>query len=455
MRNTLENGNYDTMLEPSDWRFSASIAGLIQYFDYHNIKYEMNDECILYNENDISEEKYLEFAESRYAEKLHHKAIESILKQTEITDEQIKFVNDKLKANTIMKNTFEKIKFDGSNKDDLINKINENRMELIKETYGKMDGGLKSYINVDMKSPVKLFKEQGKCCRLVGYSIDTGKKGKSAGYNFSLNSFMAQDCREFDFIPFAFSGSFESFFINDNYTINRLKVSNKMLDIALNKNDDKRVKNSRQAFFKAIIESADFIKRDVEVIVKNRDNDYFETLYIRKKSIDILKKIKDDKVDYEALNISYKVTDKYYRNIQKEVMNNILNNIFLDGLIELYLKNNSSYVVSQLIKINILMRGESGMKDKLKGAFACAKQVAKVIETNKIDSYRQKLTSSIIFKDYDRACQILLQLSNYSNVEFGFVYDLFDDFENNKDLAYTFINALSKDSKKNDASNNN
>ena len=88
------------------------------------------------------------------------------------------------------------------------------------------------------------------------------------------------------------------------------------------------------------------------------------------------------------------------------------------------------------------------MKDKLKGAFACAKKVAVSIEQNKIDSYRQKLTSSIIFKDYDRACQILLQLSNYSNVEFGFVYDLFDDFENNKDLAYTFINALSKENKK-------
>lgn len=89
------------------------------------------------------------------------------------------------------------------------------------------------------------------------------------------------------------------------------------------------------------------------------------------------------------------------------------------------------------------------MKDKLKGAFACAKQVANVIENNKIESYRQKLTSSIIFKDYDRVCQILLQLSNYSGVEFGFVYDLFDDFENNKDLAYTFINALSKNADKN------
>ena len=292
-------------------------------------------------------------------------------------------------------------------------------------------------------------------CRLLGYSIDTGKKGKSVSYNFNTNTFVAQDYKEFDFIPFAFSGEFESFFINDNYTITRLITSNKMLNRELNKKDDGEIKKSRQAFFKAIIESSDFIKRDVEVIVKDRDNGYFETLYIRKKSIDILKDIKKEKVDYKSLNISYKVTDKYYRNIQKEVMNNILNNIFLDELIELFLKDGRSYVVSQLIKINMLIRGESKMKTKLKGAFACAKQVANAIEPNKINSYRQKLTSSIIFKDYDRACQILLQLSNYSGIEFGFVYDLFDDFENNKDLAYTFINALSKDSKNNGESTEN
>ena len=96
------------------------------------------------------------------------------------------------------------------------------------------------------------------------------------------------------------------------------------------------------------------------------------------------------------------------------------------------------------------------MKDRLKGAYACAKQVAKAIESNKIDSYRQKLTSAIIFRDYDRVCEILMQLANYSGVkEFGFVYDLFSDFENNKDLAYTFINALAKDNKNTENSSNN
>ena len=70
MRTVLKDSNYDTMLEPSDWRFSAAIVGLIEYFDYHNIKYENDDEYILYNESDITEERYIKFIESKYGEKL-------------------------------------------------------------------------------------------------------------------------------------------------------------------------------------------------------------------------------------------------------------------------------------------------------------------------------------------------------------------------------------------------
>lgn len=450
MRKVSEDSNYDTSLEASDWRFSAAIVGLMEYFKHHNIKYEKCDDFILYNESDITEERYIKFVEKKYGEKLHHKSVEIKLKKDEFSSADIKEINDKLKANSIMKKIFSKIKFDGTNKEEILDIIDKNRFELIKETYRTKTDMYANFANTN-----QMLKESQSWCRLVGYNIDAGKKGKSVSYNFNMNTFISQDCKEFDFIPFAFSGDFESFFINDNFTIKRLKISNKLLKDKLEKYDsDSKAKSSRQKFFKAIIESSDFIKRDIEVIVKDRDKAYFETLYIRKKSIDILKALKENKVDYEALNISYKVNERYYRNIQKEVMECILNNIVLDNLIELYLKNKNSYIVSQLIKINILMRGEKGMKDKLKGAFACAKKVAGSIEQNKIDSYRQKLTSSIVFKDYDRACQILLQLSNYSNVEFGFVYDLFDDFENNKDLAYTFINALSKENKKNNNENN-
>lgn len=76
----------------------------------------------------------------------------------------------------------------------------------------------------------------------------------------------------------------------------------------------------------------------------------------------------------------------------------------------------------------------------------CAEKVAETLnnrnQKNKIDSYRTKLISCMIFKDYDRFNQILLQLSNYSDVPFDFAYDLFEKFELNKDVAYSFVNAL-------------
>lgn len=90
------------------------------------------------------------------------------------------------------------------------------------------------------------------------------------------------------------------------------------------------------------------------------------------------------------------------------------------------------------------------MKDSWKaknaGRTICVALKAKNAE-NKINTYRQKLSSALSFKDYDRFCNILLQLSSYAEVSLDFAYDLFDDFEANKNLAFSFVNSL--DSKKN------
>lgn len=449
MRFDIEHDKYDTRLEASDWRFSAAILGLVQYLIYYDFKHKVEDDYLLYNSKDICEEKYIEFVEYKYGNELHHKLVERILSSNDISEGNIKLVNEKLSANTIMKKIFSKVRFDGENKDDILNTIDSNRYELVKETYRTKTNMYANYCNTN-----QLFNDSQDYCRLLGYTIDVGKKGKSTGYNFSTSSFVGEDIKEFDFIPFAFTGDREAFFVNDNFTIEKLKQSNFALEnkvkLDMEKEEQSKYIDARQALFKLIIESSDFIDYDVEVIYKDRDKSYFETLYIRKGSIEILKSIKD----YKSFCFSHKVTDKYYINIQKKVTDSILNNVLLDELIELFLKEkNKSYLVKQLIDLNILIRGDKYMNDRLKGAFACAKQVSAVLPANKIDSYRQKLTSSIIFKDYDRVCQILLQLSNYSNIEFGFVYDLFENFESNKDLAYTFINALSKN--KDEKSNEN
>ena len=133
----------------------------------------------------------------------------------------------------------------------------------------------------------------------------------------------------------------------------------------------------------------------------------------------------------------------------------ILNNTLLDDVIYLLLKEKKNYyTVYQLININDLIRGEKIMDDKMRKIIHdCANEVRNKIPENKLESYRQKLTSSIIFKDYDRVCQILLQLSGYSDVYFSFADELFMDFEQNKDIAYTFINALGKSNKFNENTN--
>lgn len=443
MKSKVKYEDYNIRLEPSDWRYSAAIIGLIKYLEYHNLNYKVEDDCILYNSSDITEKKYLEFTEYEYGDEFPHKFIENILLSEYISDEQVQLVNEKFKSNEIMKKVFNKIKFDNTNKKIIIDRINENRTELIKETFRNKKNMYSNYANKK-----QLFNNSQDYCRLLGYYIDTGKKGKSTGFNFTMNSFIGKDEREFDFIPFAFEGNRESFFINDNYTIKRLKISNKIFSekVKLDLDGENRIKDARRVLFKGIMEATDFISRDVEIIFKDRDKDYFETLYVRKESIDIFKAMKKENIDYQAFCFSLKITDKYYLNVQKEVTESIINKQVLDNLIEIFIKSEKDYIASQLIKINILLRGEKLMKDRLKGAFICAKKVAESLEKNKLESYRQKLTSSIIFKDYDRVCQILLQLSNYSGIEFGFVYDLFDDFEENKDLAYTFINALSKKS---------
>lgn len=465
MKTILENNtDFNVKLEPSDWRFSAAIVGLLEYFEYIDTletSYKVEDEYILYNSELITKENYLKFVEKKYGENLHHKYVELNLEHYNQDNNEndntyiIKSINEKLSGNTIMKKIFKKIKFDGTNRDEILSLVNKHREELILETFRNKSDMYKNYCNTN-----QLFNENQKYCRLVGYYIDAPKKGKSTGFGFNMSSFVGQDIQEFDFIPFAFINDRESLFINDNYEINRLTSAKQVFQEKIkadieNLELENKYRGIKYSLFKGIIESSDFIEYDVEVIVKDRDKDYFETLYIRKQSIDILKKINERKIDYNSLRFSYKINDNYYIDIYKKVMECILNNTLLDDVIDLLLKEKKNYyTVYQLININDLIRGEKIMDDKIRKIIhACANEVRYKIPENKLESYRQKLTSSIIFKDYDRVCQILLQLSGYSDVYFSFADELFMDFEKNKDIAYTFINALGKSNKINENTN--
>ena len=444
-------------LEPFDWRYSAAIVGLRKYLEWLGVDEEPNliitEDTLEYNKKYLDKEDFLKFAEYYFKDDMHHIEIENKLKEKNPTEDQINIVNEKMKANTILKNKFKKIKFDGHNQDEIQNIIDQNREEIICETFRNKNNLYKNYCN-----PNQLFKDKQECCRLNGYYIDMPKKGKSISYAFDKSNYVGNDIPEFDFIPFAFSGCREKFFINDNVDLNRLqKTNNQWTRTVKSQMEEAKQKNERvntkRIFIDCLIEAKDFLQSDIEIIVKKPERAHFETLYLRKESLEILKNMKSY---YKAFCFSIKISDDYWINILNEVFDAVVNFTLLDDLINKLLKDSreggNSYVISKLLKVNVeIKKGDEKMKNTMKAAFACAKQIVDKKDGNKprvsdtkLKSYCTKLINAIILDDYDQFQKILINLSNYAEVPCGFAYDLFEDFEGNKEIAYTFVNSLNR-----------
>lgn len=444
-------------LEPFDWRYSAAIVGLRKYLEWLGVDEEPNliitEDTLEYNKKYLDKEDFLKFAEYYFKDDMHHIEIENKLKEKNPTEDQINIVNEKMKANTILKNKFKKIKFDGHNQDEIQNIIDQNREEIICETFRNKNNLYKNYCN-----PNQLFKDKQECCRLNGYYIDMPKKGKSISYAFDKSNYVGNDIPEFDFIPFAFSGCREKFFINDNVDLNRLqKTNNQWTRTVKSQMEEAKQKNERvntkRIFIDCLIEAKDFLQSDIEIIVKKPERAYFETLYLRKESLEILKNMKSY---YKAFCFSIKISDDYWINILNEVFDAVVNFTLLDDLINKLSKDSreegNSYVISKLLKVNVeIKKGDEKMKNTMKAAFACAKQIVDKKDGNKprvsdtkLKSYCTKLINAIILDDYDQFQKILINLSNYAEVPCGFAYDLFEDFEGNKEIAYTFVNSLNR-----------
>lgn len=443
-------------LEPFDWRYSTAIVGLRKYLEWLGTEEPeliITEDTLEYNRKYLNKSEFLKFAEYYFKDDMHHIEIENKLKEKNPTEDQINIVNEKMKANTILKNKFKKIKFDGHNQDEIQNIIDQNREEIICETFRNKNNLYKNYCN-----PNQLFKDKQECCRLNGYYIDMPKKGKSISYAFDKSNYVGNDIPEFDFIPFAFSGCREKFFINDNVDLNRLqKTNNQWTRTVKSQMEEAKQKNERintkRIFIDCLIEAKDFLQSDIEIIVKKPERAYFETLYLRKESLEILKNMESY---YKAFCFSIKISDDYWINILNEVFDAVVNFTLLDNLINKLLKDSreggNSYVISKLLKVNVeIKKGDEKMKNTMKAAFACAKQIVDKKDGNKprvsdtkLKSYCTKLINAIILDDYDQFQKILINLSNYAEVPCGFAYDLFEDFEGNKEIAYTFVNSLNR-----------
>lgn len=463
MKTKIDYFDYDTLLQPTDWRFAAAVVGLCKYFDYFGIVYKVlydveekpdnyihGFDGIIYKSEDITEEKYLEFAENYFEKYMTHKNILNILESQEFSEEKIKLVNDLVKSKTVLKGLFDKIKFDGTNKDIFISTIEENRAEIIKNIFKNGNNLYKNYCNERL-----IFTEDNSTCRLRGYNVDKDRKTSNLGFCFSKESFESNDILEFDFIPFAFSNSDmrETYFVNNNFSVKSLTQTNYAFSNQLSSTENKDDKNKLMLVLQ---NSKDYISYDVEIISKSQDKAYYETFFVR---LERLKKLRE--LSGKSLNFVKKINDDYWFNLEKEVYMRCLNNVLLDDVILMMLKfyfdDNAvkGYIKSRtdmLIDINVSWKGNEIMNE-IKSAKSCgfltSQKLIEMKSSNKINSYKQKIISALCAHDYDRAKEIILSLSAYVGMEFSFFYTFLENAEENKDLAFAFASALIEVSSKN------
>ena len=463
MKTKIDYFDYDTLLQPTDWRFAAAVVGLCKYFDYFGIVYKVlydveekpdnyihGFDGIIYKSEDITEEKYLEFAENYFEKYMTHINILNILESQEFSEEQIKLVNDLVKSKTVLKGLFDKIKFDGTNKDIFISTIEENRAEIIKNIFKNGNNLYKNYCNERL-----IFTEDNSTCRLRGYNVDKDRKTSNLGFCFSKESFESNDILEFDFIPFAFSNSDmrETYFVNNNFSVKSLTQTNYAFSNQLSSTENKDDKNKLMLVLQ---NSKDYISYDVEIISKSQDKAYYETFFVR---LERLKKLRE--LSGKSLNFVKKINDDYWFNLEKEVYMRCLNNVLLDDVILMMLKfyfdDNAvkGYIKSRtdmLIDINVSWKGNEIMNE-IKSAKSCgfltSQKLIEMKSSNKINSYKQKIISALCAHDYDRAKEIILSLSAYVGMEFSFFYTFLENAEENKDLEFAFASALIEVSSKN------
>ncbi|MDU1832933.1 MAG: hypothetical protein E6786_07400, partial [Finegoldia magna] len=214
----LENNpKYNRRICPSDWRFSASIVGMIRFFEEEEIEFDLSEDgfYLYYNYEDVSEEndwKYFDYVEKTYHDSLHHTVLEDLLSIKDKSDEQKKIIKEKMNGNSIMKKVLKGI--GAEDEENILGKISENREDIIRDTFKNAEFGYAKFANSN-----KIRSEEGKVCRLNGYYVDTSKKNKSVGFEFDNKTRNYNDFIEFDYIPFAFSQDRESIFINNNISI--------------------------------------------------------------------------------------------------------------------------------------------------------------------------------------------------------------------------------------------
>lgn len=460
MKSKIDFDGYNTLLQPTEWRYAAATTGLVKYFKFNHISYGVLSELekkpeesvfgfdgILYNQEDITEERYLDFVEDYFKDDMTHIRILQMLENNEFTKEEIKAVNDMVKSKTVLKMLFGKTRFDGTNKQTVADIINNNRHEIIKSVFRYGKNLYSNYANSNL-----LLTASNPHCRLAGYTLDEGRKTRFLGFCFAKESYETNDIPEFDFIPFAFSNSdmYETFFVNNNFSVKDLVQTNKKVSEALTK--DKRNINSKRKFLRVLQQAYNYINYNVEIIMKSRDNDYYSTMYVRVDRLKQLRNLSDKSLDY-----LYMIANNDWLDVEREVYERCINNAFLDDIIlqmlKIYFDKDVNKMVVKLrtdtlIDINEAWKGDKVMKEKdiaRKCGYKVSQALIDMNRKNKISSFKQKIVSALVAHDYDRVNEVILSLSSYVNMEFSFFYKLIENPEENKSIAFAFASALTKE----------
>lgn len=77
-----------------------------------------------------------------------------------------------------------------------------------------------------------------------------------------------------------------------------------------------------------------------------------------------------------------------------------------------------------------------------KMGFIVSQELIKQKRGTKVISYKQKIIGALVAHDYDRMNEVILSLAAYVGMEFAFAYPLFENPEENKNIAFSFANAL-------------
>ena len=203
----------------------------------------------------------------------------------------------------------------------------------------------------------------------------------------------------------------------------------------------------RTKLIKIMLQTYDYFDFDVEVIVKKKDANGFETFFIRKNALRALKNI----YDKHDIHFVHQYSSEHYLNVEEEVIHCCVNNLYLDSLLERLLvisreKEYVSIIIHRLLKINIDWKGDADMSEittrAQKAGYHVGQHIIAKSGENKAKSYKNKLINAIVAHDYDRVLEIMLQMSGYIDNEIGVIYDMLEHKEDCSDIAISFTNAL-------------